>query len=672
MELIPNICVLAAAGIFVFSCLKAYRNRNTVSGMITVLLAGICISSCFLFFPGYLEQSRTFFADPGANRGDFSVLRTVALTVYDSLKAISGGQEIGDLEKLTVSGMDPAIRLLYFSMNYLFLVAAPLLTSSLVISLIGDLGDQLRCLVFRDRTYHVFSELNSNAVCLAEKIRDKHPLDRILFCNTKKADKELQIKAKKMGALLLYAPCTSEKLRLGKKQLRFYLISASEDINLRHAEDLICKHRERQEEGCIINALAQSGAGIQMVENMDKGNVGVRFVDTTALFCCNLLLEHPLYRLPEGTDTVSVVIVGCDTLGMRLLKTITWCGVMDGYGLKIRVYDKNAGLLQKKLEAQCPELMDNCDVAFITVDAQSSDLEARILDPQTGSADATYIVMAMGDDDLNIAVAERLSRLFRHHNRYTWMPRILARIRNCAKADVFREQENAYLKQMQIYPFGGIDGVFADGVLHQSQLENMAFAVDLCYRGLLPEQDPMTMTAQELRAYFNREKVRSARSKFLQSEYNRRSSMAAALHIPVKLYNCGILPADQKLPSAEHARRFRKLLAKDPALPDRLAATEHLRWNRFLRSEGYVQASWDDLLCFYPALEKKDNQDKLSKRHLCLVPWEQLDALNQKYLQLDPPEKKNFKKSDLDIIRGIPKILLLAKRMEEISPEDQA
>lgn len=89
-----------------------------------------------------------------------------------------------------------------------------------------------------------------------------------------------------------------------------------------------------------------------------------------------------------------------------------------------------------------------------------------------------------------------------------------------------------------------------------------------------------------------------------------------------------------------------------------------------MRSEGYVQATWEDLMCFYPELEVKANMDVLGKRHLCLVEWEQLDVLNRKYLSLDPQEKKDFKKTDFDLVLGIPDILLLAKRMEEITPEE--
>ena len=55
---------------------------------------------------------------------------------------------------------------------------------------------------------------------------------------------------------------------------------------------------------------------------------------------------------------------------------------------------------------------------------------------------------------------------------------------------------------------------------------------------------------------------------------------------------------------------------------------------------------------------------------LCLTEWEQLDGLKQRCETLEPPLYQNFKKSDYDLIDGIGKILLLAIRMEEVSPDD--
>jgi len=138
--------------------------------------------------------------------------------------------------------------------------------------------------------------------------------------------------------------------------------------------------------------------------------------------------------------------------------------------------------------------------------------------------------------------------------------------------------------------------------------------------------------------------------------------MATAVHIAMQIRGTGVMPEDEWFPSDETARRFEQALAEDPGLLERLARNEHLRWNSFMRSEGFRSASWEDLLDFYPQV--MNNQDALSKRHLCLTDWDSLDELNRKYLELNPPKRKDFKKSDFDIVRNIPRIIMLTNRLE--------
>ena len=395
---------------------------------------------------------------------------------------------------------------------------------------------------------------------------------------------------------------------------------------------------------------------------MDKGSLGVRVFDGTALLCSNLLLRHPLYDLPADRDTISVAVIGCGRTGVRMAKSVAWCGQMDGKKLKLRIYDKDAAAIEQQFLAQCPELKASCDIGFCQVDMATADFEKQLMDPETGSRDATYCVVALGDDEENMEAAERIFRHYRSRNGYDFTPTILARVRGATKTEIYSGHENAYLRDRGIHTFGGVEEALAGDTLFHSSLEWLSFAVDLCYWGLLPEKDPTDMTNRELKAYLAEENVAMCRKAFLHSEYARRSSMAVALHIPVKLHSCGILPAEEYLPSDETARNFRKALEADPTLAERLARNEHQRWNSFMRSEGYRSASWEELKAFYPQVQ--NNQDPLSKRHLCITDWENLDALNEKYLALNPPKRKDFKKSDFDLIRGIPKIVMLANRLD--------
>lgn len=650
-----EICMILALGILAVFLKQAIGQSHTTSRCISMILLGICVSSVIMFLPVYWAESAGY---------AFRPFRMIVFSLYYGFKAIGGSQEIKLLENFQAASA--VFRFTFILLNYIYFVAAPLLTSSLILSFIGDALDRIRYRYSWRRNYHIFSELNETTLHIARRIRKRDSGSAIVFCRTKDVSRTMLAQSKAMGAVNLHVSCELLRIPSANRNMQFYLFSADEDDNLNLTEQLICAHREKEDRKILINAFAESGTGIQVVESMEKGSVGVRFTDSTALLCNNLLMKYPLYDLPEGCKTISVVIVGCDKTGMRMLKTVAWCGQVDGCRLKIRIYDKNAECIDQKLMAQCPELRKSCDIAFITADAETAAFETALLDPEYGSADATYVVVATGDDERNIAVAERLYRIYRHGNHYRWTPRILVRIRSASKTAVYGQQNNDFLAERRICLFGGMEELFSSGAMLHSYLERMALAVNLCYSDLLPDKDADTMTDAELNRFFATDAVKASCRQFLHSEYSRRSSMASALHISVKLHSCGLLQEGNRIPTDETAKKFREALRDDPQLLERLAKNEHLRWNSFIRSEGYCAASWEDLQAFYPILKKKNNQDVLSKRHICLVDWEQLDDMYSKYMSLQPPFKPDFKYSDRNIVKNIPKILLFANRLEQI------
>ena len=131
--------------------------------------------------------------------------------------------------------------------------------------------------------------------------------------------------------------------------------------------------------------------------------------------------------------------------------------------------------------------------------------------------------------------------------------------------------------------------------------------------------------------------------------------MAAALHIPVKLHSCGILNGNQHDLTEDVADRFEQMLKSGGSeMLDRLAKVEHLRWNAFIRSEGYRNADIDTMDAYASVVGHQ--RDDLSKLHPCLVEWDQLDDVSAAYNHLMHAQK-DFKESDRQIINQIPKII---------------
>ena len=137
--------------------------------------------------------------------------------------------------------------------------------------------------------------------------------------------------------------------------------------------------------------------------------------------------------------------------------------------------------------------------------------------------------------------------------------------------------------------------------------------------------------------------------------------MATALHFSAKLHACKIIKAGEEI-TEEHLKAFEKLIECDKALLEELGKNEHLRWNAFMRSEGYCKAEIEQMKMY--AYKVSSHKDELSKLHPCITDWDDLDKVAEEYDKLGISSKKSdFKKYDIDIVKNIPEIIRKAKSL---------
>ena len=632
--------VIALIFVAVFAWL-AYRNRTNISQAISCILLGILFSTFFMILPTrWIKEGAQILSEP---------LYRVLSSLFYSLKSLGGGQDLSQLESME---LPTVCKWIYIVINYLFFALAPILTSTLLISFIGDTDEKMRLILHSSPKYFVFSQINENALALAAGIQKQPGRKTLIFCDTKGTDKNLITQAKKLGGIVLYKGCTALKLRR-RKHYDFFLISGDEDRNLLLAEAMIAKHADTKKAAVCINAFVESGTNVNFLEHVLKSkgsstNLELRCIDEIALFCNHLIYSYPLFHT-KGSKTISVAIVGCGRTGMRMLKTAYWAGQIDGYELKIRVYDKEARAHQEEFWNQCPDLKNDPAIRFIPADVSAYHFREQLLSPEN-SGDATYIVVAMGNDGLNLSIADEMYRIYRQHTDFTdeRMPEIFARVRSQIKSAPYFENPG-FLDSRHIHLFGTTASIFSDKTLFDTDLENLAFGVHLAY-------DDKLDTPAHTEAYRNLTKA------FKTGEYNRRSSMATALHIPAKLHMCGKIPdTDKHILTAENIQIFADCIAADKDLTERLAINEHVRWNAFCRTEGYQTATAEQMHRYAPEVDS--HKDKLSMLHPCITDWDALDDIQQQY-NATYGKNENFKKSDRDIVNNIPKIWAVAQRMK--------
>ncbi len=640
--------ILPLTGLLVlaFFLYKAFKSAYSTSKCITYITLGVFFSTFFMVLPTHWE---------GAEELEVPLAYQIFSAVNFSFDTLKAKQDFAQIESIALTGV---LRWIYLGINYISFIAAPLLASSLILSLFGNMGERMKYQFSFSKKCHVFSVLNPNSLELAKGIRERGK-GTVVFCNTKDVGEPLVTKARKFGFITLYLSCESLKISRRFQKYEFYLISPKEDENIRLAEALILKHRDQKKRPVIVNAFARSGTNIALLEeflhsekNCASGKKIVRheyfqmrFIDEIALFCSDLMYQYPLYASAKPDGLISLMIVGFGSLGERMLKTALWCGQITGYHLKIRVYDKSASQKHSKLLKACPELsLPEYDIKFIETDINSVQFEKDIKE----SLDATYVVLSTGQDEMNINTAEYLYRVFRKSSSFEKTPPIFARVRESTKSSNLTE-ENSFLENRNIHIFGTTETIFRQRSLFNTELEHLAFAIHLCYFGALNEPVGSSYYKEVLHHFYTR-------------EYDRRSSMATALHIPSKLVSCGVLKPGDSVLDGKISAKFESYISDEVALLE-LAKNEHDRWNAFMRSEGYRKASIAQMKEY--AHKTGSHKDDHAKLHPCITAWEELDLVAEEYNELKIGKKPvDFQKYDFDIVKKIPEILRMASLLD--------
>ena len=301
-----------------------------------------------------------------------------------------------------------------------------------------------------------------------------------------------------------------------------------------------------------------------------------------------------------------------------------------------------------QLLKECPELFMENKINFYQADVTRNEFK-EVLDQYC--RDATYIVIALKEDDLNIDTATYLKMYYEAVDfSRKELPVIHLRVRDTVKNE--RIMGVYYQDAFHMNAFGSIEKVFSHKNLIHSNLEKMALASHFAYCEVLNDleyrDDPKKM-----------ERVQNARDSYNSQEYNQRSSFASVLHIIYKMHDCGVTVSSGSLLERKHIEQLRETL-KDSNLRDRLAQLEHRRWNAFMRSEGYSKASIGAVEQYFKYTQKPIN--KAAKLHPALVSWEELDFVSREISRIEK-KVEDYKAVDYFFIDHMCEILEAA--MEE-------
>ena len=555
-----------------------YTKKHRFS-LFNALFAGVFVAAIVMFYPVHyaLEEATAW-----------GILRAILLSIFNAMQIFAGGCEFA-VVKEGLSLCPNELGMLYQIWAATLFVLAPIFTFGFVLSLFKNLSANAKYIASFFKDVYVFSELNERSIVLANDIKSKNKKSVIVFTDAFEANEkssfELIEEAKKLRAICFKNDIlvVNFKRHSAKKTISFFAIGINEAENLNQALKLVERYKERENTNLYVFS-TDVGSEL-LLSSTEKSLVKVRRINEVQSLINRVLYERGKIIFDsarengEGTKDISAVVIGMGRHGTEMVKALTWFGQMDGYNLEINAFDKDS-LAKEKFVALAPELMsDEYNGVFVDGEAHYKIQIHSGFNVETISfaeeifkiKNATYVLVALGDDEANIKAAVNLRMYF---ERMKIHPVIQAIVYNSQQKRALEGLKNFKGQDYDIDFIGDRESTYAVDVIINSELEEEALKRHLKW---------------------------GAEDDFWNYAYNYRSSTASAIHMKARV-KCGI-------PGAE--KTTEELTPEEKNI---IEALEHRRWNAYMRAEGYVFSGSTD----------KSSRNDLAKMHHDLVDFSSL------------------------------------------------
>lgn len=587
-----TICLILAVIALIFatvlSCKRIRYKRGRFWDPLHVMFAGVVVSTVFLFCPIFV----TFCENSG-----YDGWETLPLAFHNMIKLFVVDTDLNDIYGVVDKDVIGRLYRIVFSV---LVIIAPVLTFGFVLTFFKNVSAYVRYLFHLNTNVAIFSELNEKSLALMQSMQqnDKEKYFYVftdVFDREEERNFELVERAREWGAVCFKKDISALKiLRPFKKyELSFFAIGEDQTENVNQALRLFQAFKERENTSLyVFSTQMEAEMLLSSAFHQNEGNVKikVRRINEVQSLILRTLYESGYENLfqsaalhPDGVKRINAVVVGMGQHGFEMTKALTWFCQMDGYLLEVNAFDTNRSV-EDRFHAECPELMkfsgkpDLEGEARYTVHIHSGvDIEgAEFFNTVQSLPQTTYVFVALGNDEKNIATAVKLRTVF---ERMGHKPVIQALVYNSDKKEALAGVTNFKGQPYAIDFIGDMNSSYSRKVILGSDIEEEAK---------------------------KRHMLWGSENEFWQYNYNYKSSIASAIHKQMKIL-CG-MPGIEKDPKD---RDEKELWA--------LRILEHRRWNAYMRSEGYV----------YGGTVEKSGRNDLAKMHNCLVPFADLPLKEQ-------------------------------------------
>ncbi len=572
----------------IFACKRIRYKRGRFWDPLRTLFAGAVFAALCLFVPIFIATCESC---------GYDGWETFPLTFHNMIKLFVADADLQDIYDLVDKDCIGRLYRIVFSILF---ILAPVLTFGFVLTFFKNVWSYLRYMLHLNSNVVIFSELNEKSLALLQSMSQNRTENRFfiftdVFDREEERNFELVEKAKELGAVCFKKDISALKiLRPFKKyKLHFFAIGEDQTENVSQSLRLFQRFKDRENTYLYVFSTqmeAEMLLSSAFNQNGEDLKIKVRRINEVQSLILRNLYEKGFENLfqsaidhPDGVKRINAVVVGMGQHGTEMTKALSWFCQMDGYLVEINSFDLE-NLAEDRFVAECPELMKfsgKLDIegeARYTIHIHSGvdTTGASFYNTVENLPQTTYVFIALGNDEKNIATAVKLRAIF---ERLGQKPVIQALVYNSDKKEALAGITNFKGQEYGIDFIGDMNSSYSEDVILGSDVEEEAK---------------------------KRHMVWGSESEFWQYNYNYKSSIASAIHKKMKKL-CGI-PGVEKEPKD---REEKELWA--------LRILEHRRWNAYMRSEGYV----------YGGTVEKSGRNDLAKMHNCLVPFDQLPLKEQ-------------------------------------------
>lgn len=370
----------------------------------------------------------------------------------------------------------------------------------------------------------------------------------------------------------------------------------------------------------------------------------ISFINFSQLSALRLIKLHPPVKYINidnnkaiALEDFNVMIFGFGEIGQYTLRYLIEQGQFVGSTFHAEVIDEKMNDIRGLFNERYPGLKDNYSIDYECLKKNCVEYFDYI---NKHINSAKYIVVAYGDDSLNIDTAIELKDILIKRGLSTpifvnikddnnlFMSKVLGQVvknKDTGGISIHCIESGDENKYFEIYLFGMNSNIFSyDNVIDETMIKK----------------------AKKANAHYlekNGEKgVDSDKVWYDLKSMEKLANISQVMHLQTKLHLIGLKEGEIRKKYSD-AKSFSASLSDEAKL--NLAITEHLRWNANYFVQGWRTWNIDDI----PEEIKrtgKPNKDSVRELHACLLSWEDLPKLKpifgSDYRSLDDVEIYDF------------------------------